>query len=181
MRIITGIFKGRRLEMPIGDDIRPTTEKVKEAIFSTIQTHLYGATVVDLFTGTGNLGLEAISRGAEKCYFCDNSRDSLNLAKRNIAMCKAEDWSIIIPGSYEKALNRLAEKGEKVDIFFLDPPYSQGLYDNCFKLIRELDLLAEDGIILAEHDSRDEFPDEYEGFTKQKDKSYGNIAFSIYY
>ena len=84
MRIITGEFKGRRLEMPVGNDVRPTTEKVKEAIFSTIQSYIYDAKVCDLFSGTGNLGLEAISRGAKLCYFADNSRASLDLTKRNI-------------------------------------------------------------------------------------------------
>ena len=90
MRIITGDFKGRRLEMPVGNDIRPTTEKVKEALFSMIAGNLYDAVCADLFSGTGNLGLEALSRGAEKCYFADNNRASLELTRRNIAMCRAE-------------------------------------------------------------------------------------------
>ena len=91
MRIITGDFKGRRLEMPVGNDIRPTTEKVKEALFSMIAGNLYDAVCADLFSGTGNLGLEALSRGAEKCYFADNNRASLELTRRTIAMCRAEE------------------------------------------------------------------------------------------
>lgn len=180
MRIITGEFKGRRLEMPVGNDVRPTTEKVKEAIFSTIQAYIYDAKVCDLFSGTGNLGLEAISRGAKLCYFADNSRASLDLTKRNIKYCQAEDRSVVIPGDFEKCLNRLSEKKEKIDIFFLDPPYHEGLYERCFDLISTLDLLDEDGIILAEHDSSAPLPDEFFGFKKLKDKSYGSIAFSIF-
>ncbi len=180
MRIITGDFKGRRLEMPANKDIRPTSEKVKEAIFSTISPYIYEATCVDLFCGTGNLGLEALSRGADLCYFCDNNRESINLTKRNIEMCKAEEWSQTMVGDFERNLARLGERGEKIDIFFLDPPYGEGYYEKCFQLIREYGLLAEEGIILAEHNSREAFPDEIEGFSKLKEKSYGTIGFTIY-
>ena len=176
MRIITGDFKGRRLEMPENNNIRPTTEKVKEAIFSIIAGNLEDAVCVDLFAGTGNLGLEALSRGAEKCYFADNSRESLDLIKRNIAMCKADEWSTVIPGDFEKVLTRLGERGEKIDIFFLDPPYKKGL----FELIREFDLLAEEGIIIAEHNVRDKLAEDLSGFEIIKERSYGTVAISIY-
>ena len=180
MRIIAGDFKGRKLETPIGYDIRPTTEKVKEAIFSILQNDLYDAVCCDLFSGTGNLGLEALSRGAKKCFFCDNSRDSINITKRNIKACKAEDISVILPGDFEKCLARIESLGEKADIFLLDPPYREGLYERCFELIREYDLLAEDGIILAEHERKDEFPDEMFGFKLIKERNYGSITLSIY-
>lgn len=180
MRIITGDFKGRRLEMPVGNDIRPTTEKVKEALFSILTGRVEGAVCVDLFSGTGNLGLEALSRGADKCYFCDSSRDSLNLTKRNIAMCKAEEWSVVLPGDFEKTLGRLHEKGEKIDIFFLDPPYKDGLYEKCFELIDEYDLLDEDGVIIAEHNFRDRFPETFSGFNLVKERQYGTIVLSLY-
>ena len=180
MRIITGDFKGRRLEMPENNSIRPTTEKVKEAIFSIIAGNLEDAVCVDLFAGTGNLGIEALSRGAEKCYFADNSRESLALIKRNIEMCRAEEWSVVIPGDFEKVLTRLGEKGEKIDILFLDPPYKKGLYERCFELIREYELLADEGIIIAEHNVRDALADEISGFEKIKERTYGTIAISIY-
>ncbi len=180
MRIIAGDFKGRKIEMPVGYDIRPTTEKVKEAMFSIIGSDIYDATCVDLFSGTGNLGLEALSRGAEKCYFCDNNRDSIALIKRNIANCKAEEWSVVIPGDFEKCLSRIADGGEKVDVFIIDPPYKKGLYDRCLELIRDLDILAEYGIIVCEHKREDEFPDEFMGFRKLKDRHYGTITLSIY-
>ena len=180
MRIITGDFKGRRLEMPENNNIRPTTEKVKEAIFSIIAGNLEDAVCVDLFAGTGNLGLEDLSRGAEKCYFGDNSRESLALIKRNIEMCRAEEWSVVIPGDFEKILTRLGEKEEKIDIFFLDPPYKKGLYERCFELIREYNLLADEGIIIAEHNIRDVLPEELDGFVKIKERTYGTVAISIY-
>lgn len=180
MRIITGDFKGRRLEMPDNYNIRPTTEKVKEALFSMISGNLYDAVCVDLFCGTGNLGLEALSRGAEKCYFCDNSRSSIELTKRNIEMCKAEQWSQIIAGDFEKALDTISSSGKKVDIFFLDPPYKKGLYDRCLELIREKKLLSDEGIIVCEHDIKDDFADEKEGYIKIKEKKYGSIGITIY-
>ena len=180
MRIITGDFKGRRLEMPENNNIRPTTEKVKEAIFSIIAGNLEDAVCVDLFAGTGNLGLEALSRGAGKCYFADNSRESLDLIKRNIAMCRAEEWSCVIPGDFEKVLTRLGERGEKIDIFFLDPPYKRGLYDRCFEAIREYELLAEEGIIITEHNQRDKLAEELSGFVLIKERVYGSVAISIY-
>ena len=104
MRIITGDFKGRKIEMPTGYDIRPTTEKVKEAMFSIIGQRIYDSVCADLFSGTGNLGLEALSRGAEKCWFCDNNRESIKLIKQNIANCRAEEWSELVAGDYEKCL-----------------------------------------------------------------------------
>ena len=182
MRIITGDYKGKKIEMPVGYDIRPTTEKVKEALFSIVSSHIDIEDTVccDLFSGTGNLGLEALSRGAEKCFFCDNSRDSINLIKRNIANCKAESRAELIAGDYEKALTRIYEKGEKIDIFLIDPPYKDGLYDKCFELIREYDLLSDIGIIIAEHDVKDEMPENLSGYLKLKDRTYGRICLSVY-
>ena len=177
MRIVAGDFKGRKLETPLNNDIRPTSEKVKEGLFSSISGYLYDAVCVDLFAGTGNLGLEAISRGASKCYFGDNSRTSIEIVRRNVAHCKAEEWSEVYFGDYEKVLRKIHEP---VDIFFLDPPYREGLYEDCFELIAELELLAEDGIIVAEHASNDVFPEELAGFVKFKDRKYGSQTFSIY-
>lgn len=135
MRIIAGEYKGRRITAPEDTNVRPTTGKVKEAIFAMLMNDIYDAVTVDLFAGTGNLGLEALSRGARKCYFGDNSRDSLRLIKENIAHCRAEDKSVVIAGSYEKVLDRI---NEKADIVLLDPPYKEGLMLKCLQRINEL-------------------------------------------
>lgn len=177
MRIIAGDYKGRRLETPEGYDVRPTTDKVKEALFSIISPYIGDSVVVDLFSGTGNLGLEALSRGAEKCYFCDNSRMSIGIIKRNIKYCKAEDYSVVYAGDFRQSLQKIKDK---VDVFILDPPYEAGYYEEAFELIRELDLLAEDGIIVAEHRSNLELPDELYGFEKFKERTYSHIVLSIY-
>lgn len=177
MRIIAGEYKGRRITAPEDTSIRPTTGKVKEAIFAMLMNDMYDAIVIDLFAGTGNLGIEALSRGARKCYFGDNSRDSLKLIKENIVHCRAEDKSIIIAGSYEKVLDRI---NEKADIILLDPPYKEGLMLKCIERITEIDILADDGVIVAEHGDYDELPEELNGLTKIKEKRYGTINVSIY-
>ncbi|MBQ1690846.1 MAG: RsmD family RNA methyltransferase, partial [Firmicutes bacterium] len=122
MRIVAGEFKGRRIETPKGYDVRPTTEKVKEALFSMLSNLMEDSTCCDLFSGTGNLGLEAISRGAERCIFCDNSGESVRLIRKNIEYCRATDRAVLIPGGFEKCLKKMDEEGLKADIFFLDPP-----------------------------------------------------------
>lgn len=177
MRIITGDYRGRKLETPIGYDVRPTTDKVKEAIFNLLQNDIYDSICVDLFAGTGSLGLEALSRGARRCYFCDNARASLNLIKNNIKTCGAGEKSIVLAGDYTKTLTRIKEKA---DIFFLDPPYAAGLYEKCLEQIETLDLLNEEGIIIAEHGKYDEVPEQVGRLIKVKERRYGKILVSIY-
>lgn len=177
MRIIAGDFKGRRLFTPKDSRIRPTTDKVKESIFSIITAYLEGAVVIDLFSGTGNLGLEAISRGAKRCYFGDKSRESLALTRQNIALCRQEDQAVTILGDFEYVLGKIPEKA---DLIFLDPPYKQGLLRECLHQIATLSLLSEEGIIVAEHGAEDSLEDKLSGFTKIKEKTYGTITISIY-
>ncbi len=177
MRIIAGEYKGRRITTPEDTSVRPTTGKVKEAIFAMLMNDIYDAVTVDLFAGTGSLGLEALSRGARKCYFGDNSRDSLRLIRENIAHCKAEEKSVIIAGSYEKVLDRISEKA---DIFLLDPPYKEGLMLKCLQRIDELDILAEDGVIVAEHGGYEDMPEAIGSIIRVKDKRYGTVNVTIY-
>jgi len=177
LRIIAGDCKGRRLFAPKDNRIRPTTDKVKESIFSMAAPYLEDAVVIDLFSGTGNLGLEALSRGALRCYFGDKSRESMELTRQNISHCRQEERSITIPGDYEYVLRKIPEKA---DLIFLDPPYKKGLIHDCFQLISELSLLSEDGIIVAEHGVKDFLEDQISGFAKIKEKTYGTISVSIY-
>jgi 16S rRNA (guanine(966)-N(2))-methyltransferase RsmD len=177
MRVITGEYKGRKLETPTGNDIRPTSDKVKESIFNILMNETYGRVCCDLFCGTGGLGIEALSRGARKCYFCDNSRASIDLARQNIGKCGAEKKSIVIHADYTRALERI---DDKIDIFFLDPPYKAGLYENCLQQIDFLDLLSKQGIILAEHGAMDEMPETVGRLCKTREKRYGKTKLSIY-
>lgn len=176
MRIIAGEYKGRRLETPENYDIRPTTDKVKEAMFSILSNDIPGAVCVDLFAGTGNLGIEALSRGAKKCYFCDNSKVSIGIIKRNIAHCKAEG-AVVYAGDFNRCLERIKES---VDVFIVDPPYEENLYEKVFSKIDELKLLSEDGIIVAEHGKYQDMPEEINGFVKIKERKYGHIFLSLY-
>ncbi len=177
MRIIAGEYKGRRLETPRDYDIRPTTDKVKEAMFSIVAPNLPDSVCVDLFSGTGNLGIEALSRGAKTCYFCDNSRNSIGLINRNLRHCQAEEEAIVYSGDFRRNLEKI---NQKVDIFFVDPPYEAGFYLDIFEKIHELDLLADDGIIVAEHRKREELPETVAGFEKIKERRYGQVVLSIY-
>lgn len=177
MRIITGDFRGRKLEAPVSNNIRPTSDKVKESIFNILAFDIPGAVCVDLFAGTGNLGLEALSRGAEFCYFCDSSNESIALIRKNIETCNAGSYSKILAGDYRRTLSRI---DNKVDIFFLDPPYEAGLYEKCFQLIRSMDLLTSGGLIMAEHGAKNPLSDEIEGFIKIKEKKYGTIIVDIF-
>lgn len=177
MRVIAGEYKGRRLESPQDYSVRPTTDKVKEALFSILSEKIWGSRVLDLFSGTGNLGIEALSRGAELCVFGDNSRESLRMIKSNIAHCRAENGARVIPGDFKKILMNL---DEKFDIILLDPPYGKGFLQPCFELIGEKKLLSEDGIIVAEHRREEVLPEEFCGFHKVKERKYGVIMLSIY-
>ena len=177
MRVITGEYKGRKLETPVGNDIRPTSDKVKESIFNLLMNETYGRVFCDLFCGTGSLGIEALSRGATKCYFCDNSRESIRITKSNLAHCGAEEKAVVFFGEYTRCLNKIKEP---VDVFLLDPPYRAGLYEKCLELISNLDLLASDGIIIAEHDSRIDMPETAGSLVKERERRYGKTKVSIY-
>lgn len=177
MRIIAGDLKGRRLTSPKDEKVRPTSDKVKEAIFSMISDTYYDEMVIDLFAGTGNLGIEAISRGARHCYFGDKSKDSLALIRENINTCKVQDRATVIAGDYEMVLKRISCKAQ---IIFLDPPYKDGLMISCIELINDMDLLTEDGYIVAEHSLDEKLPENIGKYQKIKEKRYGKIAVSIY-
>lgn len=177
MRIIAGKYKGRKLETPLDKRIRPTGEKVKEAIFSAILPYINDAVCCDLFAGTAGLGLEALSRGGKKCYFVDIDRTAIALIKNNIAKCNAEGDSVVIFGDYNKGLKRI---NEKIDVFFLDPPYHDGLYEKVINSIDLLDLLSDEGIIVSEHPKEVVLPEEIGRLTVAKSKNYGKTVVTYY-
>ena len=177
MRIIAGEAGGRRLKAPEDDRIRPTSDKVREAIFNMLQMYVQDAVVADVFCGTGGLGLEALSRGAAKCFFFDNSRKSMALTEENIRTCRMEDRSVTNICDFRKAVSLL---DEPVDIAFLDPPYETGMLQECIELLAQQDKVKDGGLIVAEHPRTEQFPDEYHGFTKMREKKYGMIMVTIY-
>lgn len=177
MRIIAGDLRGRKLITPKDSRVRPTTDKVKEAIFNMIAPYLEDAVILDLFAGTGNLGLESISRGAKFCYFGDRSKESLELIKENIAHCKVELQTKVLQGEFERILNKIPEKAQ---VIFLDPPYGTGFIEKSLKLIAEKELLAQDGIIVAEHGAREQIDGQSLGFYTIKEKKYGTIVITVF-
>lgn len=177
MKIIAGEFKDRRLETPENYDIRPTSSRIRESVFNLLMYEIEDAFFVDLFAGTGAVGLEALSRGARKCLFCDSDRTSIAIIKRNAAACRAEDRCRIIAGDFMKALRSVKEK---VDVFFIDPPYATDLIARSLEAVDSLDLLASNGIIIAEHDKRDGSPERVGGLVRYREKKYGRVMLSFY-
>jgi len=177
MRIIAGAYKGRKLAPPTDRSVRPTPDRVKEALFSILGSHIEDAVVLDLFAGSGNIGLEALSRGARKCYFGDSSRDSIRLIHSNVAHCKAEALSHIIQGDYR---NVLAQLREKMDLVFIDPPYRDQLWEDVLGILSDKELMNPDGLIVLEHPREVEFPQEVYNFRKIKEGRYGTVVLSIY-
>ena len=144
MRVITGIAGGRKLKSPEGEAVRPTTDQVKQAIFNILQFDLEGRRILDLFGGTGQLGIEALSRGAREAVFTDSSRTSVQLIRENLKRCGIEGKVL-----QTDALSYLA-RGEKFDVIFIDPPYDGGLYQAVLERINAVDNLTEGGIIVCE-------------------------------
>lgn len=175
MRINSGIYKFRKIQLPA--DIRPTTEKVREAIFSMVMNTVPDANVLDLFAGSGVLGLEALSRGARHCWFNDLDRKHVAILQENISNCKAEEVSSVSNKDFRRCLTSLEEE---MNLILLDPPYRSGFYQEAIETIVEKGLLAEDGVIVAEHLYEIPLPEEISGLKRIKSKKYGTIGVDIY-
>ena len=177
MRIITGSARGTRLSTPAGDDItRPTSEKVKEAVFSMIQFDLEGRSVLDLFAGTGQMGLEALSRGASKAVFCDTSSEAVELIKDNARKTHLFESCRVLRTDY-KELVRSFRGREKFDIVFLDPPYRSGFAPDALKKLSEAELLTDGALVICETDSPE--PITYDGFTVKRFNRYGIVYITL--
>ena len=177
MRVITGKARGVQLKTPEGMQTRPTADRVKEALFSIIHFNIPGARVLDLFGGTGQLGIEALSRGAKSAVFVDAREESCRLIRENLRRTKLEADGKVIRAVYLEFLLRCREL---FDIVFLDPPYAEVFLENALKCIAEIDILQSGGIIVAERPLEKELPWELEGFTRSKDYKYGKTLLAIY-
>ena len=174
MRVVAGKYKGVSLNEIKSDNIRPTTDKVKEAIFSKIQFDIRDSSFLDLFAGTGGMGIEAISRGANPVYFADNNENSIKLIKSNFAKIKLTNFNLLNM-NFIKALNYFRDNSIKFDFIFLDPPYHENYGEKSIKRILEYNLLNDDGIVIYERLREKEFeiPEQFEIFDE---KNYGTIA-----
>ncbi|MDR0947284.1 MAG: 16S rRNA (guanine(966)-N(2))-methyltransferase RsmD [Ruminococcus sp.] len=174
MRVITGSARGRRLKTPDGFDVRPTTDKVKESIFSIIQFNIPGAAVLDLFSGSGQLGIEALSRGAKSCTFVDKSPESVKITLENITACGFLDISTVKRNDAESFVKICSGRGERFDIAFLDPPYDSSLLGNILPNLA--DIMNDGGIVILEHGNNFIPADSYAGkLFFDKSYSYGKI------
>ena len=175
MRVITGQARGRRLISPEGYDVRPTTDKVKESLFNIIQFSLPGAKVLDLFAGSGQLGIEALSRGAEKAVFVDSSRKSLDVVKKNIELCK---FTSVAQTYLLDATAFLRTNREKFDIVILDPPYHKNLCISALELLG--DAVNEDSVVICETQSDEDLPEAVGSFIIDRVYSYSSIKLTVY-
>lgn len=176
MRVITGSARGRRLKELEGLETRPTTGKVKEGLFSAIQFDIEGRRVLDLFAGTGQLGIEALSRGAQSCVFIDQRKDAAALIRDNLETCGLSAQAVVRCGDSMAYL----KSGEKFDLIFLDPPYASGLLLQALNAIVRFDICREHGIIVAESDVDTALPPVDAPYALYREYRYGKIKLTVY-
>ena len=177
MRVITGSARGRRLKELEGLETRPTTGKVKEALFSVIQFDIEGRRVLDLFAGTGQLGIKALSRGAECAVFVERRRDALQVIRENLEACGMTDKARVVNGD---AMSYL-KSGEKFDLIFLDPPYASGLLEQALEEIVRFDICRRHGIIVAESAADKTLPPLAGPYALYREYRYGKIKLTVYH
>ena len=176
MRVISGSARGRRLKELQGMETRPTTDKVKESLFNIIQFDIPGRKILDLFGGTGQLGIESLSRGAAPCTFVDQRRDAVKLIRENLNECRLSEQAKVVQGD---SLAFLSACREKFDVIFLDPPYHTDLMDRALELVTKIDILSEHGIIICETMADRQLPPMEAPYEWGKDYRYGQIKLTI--
>lgn len=177
MRIISGLKRGLKLKSLEGSDTRPTLDNVKEAIFSMLFDKVRDASVLDLFAGSGALGLEALSRGAKKAVFVDANPKACTTIKSNIESAKMEEASFVVKSDAREYVKKAKEKKQKFDLIFLDPPYATELLNEALSIIEEHGILEKGGLVVCEFDSTSK-PD-IKSFNLVKDKKYGRVCVNI--
>jgi 16S rRNA (guanine(966)-N(2))-methyltransferase RsmD len=179
MRIISGISKGRRLATPKGQAIRPTSDRVKESIFNILGGEVEGKVVLDLFAGTGNLGIEALSRGAKKALFVEKGKEALKLIQQNLSQSGMNGRSEIIPKNVIRAIGILEQRGESFDLILMDPPYGKGLIQKTLMELHLNRIYHEGSLLVIEHDWREPIPATVEGWTLLRQRRIGDTVISF--
>ena len=177
MRVITGTARGKQLKELPGMDTRPTTDRVKEGLFNIIQFDIEGRRILDLFAGTGQLGIECLSRGAAFCDFVDASPAAMKIVKDNVAACRLTDKAAFHQKAHSAFLGGV--KG-KCDLIFLDPPYLTGLLEDALERITAIDIVSGNGIIVCESPAEQVLPELPEPYVKGKEYRYGKIKLTLY-
>lgn len=175
MRVITGTARGMVLRTLEGNDVRPTTDKVKEAVFSAFQFEIEGRRILDLFAGSGQLGIEALSRGAESAVFVDADKNAVKIVKENLAKTKLDSRATVVQTD---SIAFLSMTDRIFDLAFLDPPYEKGLLQ---KALSKIDtLISEGGAVICEHPFREELDENYGSLIKTKEYKYSKTAVTVY-
>ena len=177
MRVISGTARGRRLKELQGMETRPTTDRVKEALFNIVQFELPGRQVLDLFAGTGQLGIEALSRGAARCTFVDQRRDAAALVRENLKLTGLSQQARVVQGD---SIFFLMSRREKFDVIFLDPPYLTGALEKAVETVSAFDILREHGIMVCESPLEQELPALAAPYERGKEYRYGKIKLTVY-
>ena len=177
MRVIAGTARGRRLKELPGMDTRPTTDKVKESLFNIIQFDIEGRRVLDLFGGTGQLGIEALSRGAARCTFVDTNRQAAAIIRENLKMVGFDRLAEV---HQTDAAAFLAGCRERYGLIFLDPPYQSQLLENCIQTVAKFDILSEHGIMVCESAAEKQLPELEAPYEKGREYRYGKIKLTVY-
>lgn len=175
MRVITGTARGRKLVAPPGEHTRPTTDMAKEGIFSIVQFEVEGASVLDLFAGSGQMGIEALSRGARQCVFVDNARISKAAQRENLAHTGFLDKAHML---MKDAVSYLQSSPGPFDLAFIDPPYDQGIIDKVLPMVASA--MSESGAILCESSNRENLPETAGDFVKKREYRYGKTKVTLY-
>lgn len=179
MRIISGKWKGRRFFLPKGVSTRPTSDMLREALFSILRNEIENANVLDLFAGSASFAFEAISRGANHAVICDNSRKCIAEIESNLEKFGAEkNCYTLINSDFKQAIIKTGGLGIGIDICYIDPPYKSSFYIEALEFVDNV--INADGIVITEHDRRESMPDRIGGLSKQREKKYGNTVISIY-
>ncbi len=175
MRVITGKARGRKLYTLSGNDVRPTTDAVKEAVFSIMQFGIEGRVFLDAYAGSGQMGIEALSRGAKKAVFLDNSRQSCEIVKKNLEVTGLSENAVV---KNTDTLSYIAGTPEKFDIVFIDPPYRTGALMQTLERITKV--MNKGGVIICEHPADEKMPGEIQDFVLKKEYKYGKIMITVY-
>ncbi len=183
MRIIGGEYKGRKLfSIPKRKDtklLRPTTDRVKESVFSILNSYLDGAVFLDLFSGTGNVGIEALSRGVKETVFVESDKRFCELIRRNLkTLAVASDRYKVVCNDYMKALKKLARNGKRFDFIYADPPYEKGYYTRIVNLVKSLNMLDENGLLILEEPKSEPFiPEENRWIVERRNYGTTTVTF----
>ncbi|MFH0925948.1 MAG: 16S rRNA (guanine(966)-N(2))-methyltransferase RsmD [bacterium] len=180
MRIITGSAKGKKLKAPRGYKTRPTSDKVKEALFDILGERVIGSKFLDLYAGTGSIGIEVLSRGAWKATFVEDTSSLINLIWENLKSCDFVNNAEVIQADVKKSISSFANRQHKFDIIYIDPPYNSTLAEETLEVLAKSSILSDNHYIIVEHNNKKILPENFWGIVYQKQYEFGDTRLTFY-